>query len=111
MSGADVALRLDRHETFRATFIYKDSDGAAIDISAYTLVDVELVAGTTLSLDQDDPHVTITPLTGTIELVVTTVQMTAFTSGKGTIRILLTNPLAAIEDIIELVDGVFELVD
>ena len=85
MSAATYNCTIDQGADWYVTFVYKDSAGTAIDLTGYTAAmmvrDTYANSTTVLSLTSSS-GITITPLTGTLQVRATATQTAAIAAGS-----------------------------
>ena len=85
MSAATYNCIVDQGADWYVTFVYKDSSGTAINLTGYTAAmmvrDTYANSATVLSLTSSS-GITITPLTGTLQVRATATQTAAIAAGS-----------------------------
>jgi hypothetical protein len=85
MSAATYNCIVDQGADWYVTFVYKDSAGVAIDLTGYTAAMMvrDTYADTTTDLSlTSSSGITITPLTGTLQVRATATQTAAIAAGS-----------------------------
>jgi len=111
-------LLVDRNETFNRTFKYLEHHSTVprtpdtpVDLTSYTIVTAKWIVGsvTITKTNSDTGYVVVNPTAGEITVRLTTAEIATFTADRGRFQLIVKNPNAPLEDIIEIIDSRIQL--